>query len=73
MAIWVPSMTNESKENEGHSGHVYSSLHKAEEKNEAIWRGNGANSVELSILVDDLDDDFHKDKILDELKVLFHS
>lgn len=72
MAIWVPSMTNPSKENEEYSEHVYSSLHKVEEKNEAIWKGNGTNSVELSILVDDLDDDFHKDKILDELKVLFY-
>ncbi|MQM19165.1 hypothetical protein Taro_052165, partial [Colocasia esculenta] len=78
LAIWVPSVTNQSKDGEapeakghGHGhGHGYSSISASEEKNETVWRqSSGANDVELSIVEGDRSQEMDVDTILDELKV----
>ncbi|XP_058113081.1 chloride channel protein CLC-f-like isoform X2 [Magnolia sinica] len=75
LAIWVPSVANQAKENEASDSRTvrrgYSSLSPVEDKGQAIWRQvDGGNVVELSDLENAVDHEIdNEDTILDELKV----
>ncbi|XP_059662308.1 chloride channel protein CLC-f [Cornus florida] len=75
LAIWVPSVTNQSKENETSDAKSlpsgYSVLRPVEDKNEGIWRQSGdANDLELSVIRNSANNEaIDEDIFLDELKV----
>lgn len=79
LAIWVPSVTNQTKESEASSStetrsmaRGYSFLSPAEDRNEDIWRRtNGGNDLELSVIGNNGADleGIHEDVLLEDLKV----
>ena len=75
LAIWVPSVANQGKENEASDarslGRGYSSLRPAEDKDEASWRRrNNAGDRELSVMENTAySEAIDEDTLLEELKV----
>ncbi|XP_068641654.1 chloride channel protein CLC-f-like [Aristolochia californica] len=72
LAIWVPSVTNQSKETELSDtralGRAYSSLSIDEDKGGSTWkRSDDGNNVELSAV----ENIIHDDSVLDDLKVSY--
>ncbi|KAL5707025.1 hypothetical protein ACHQM5_025125 [Ranunculus cassubicifolius] len=75
LAIWVPSVTNQPKENEASdtagSARGYSSLPPLEENNDAVWRGtHDGSDLELSVMENATEHETINEEImLDNLKV----
>ncbi|XP_020110538.1 chloride channel protein CLC-f-like [Ananas comosus] len=75
LAIWVPSVANQHKDNEimeiGSPRRGYSSLSFTEDKNEAAWRRADGDDLELCILHDDIHrlGTCNEEILLDDLKV----
>ncbi|XP_043689640.1 chloride channel protein CLC-f [Telopea speciosissima] len=75
LAIWVPSVANQSKESEvsdtRNLSRGYSSISHAEDKNQAIWRRtDDGNDLELSVIRNAVDHGtINEDILLDDLKV----
>lgn len=76
LAIWVPSVTKQTKENESSDkrgfARGYTSLSPSERKDGASWRyDNGGNDLELSEVVNPSGHESnYEDSILEDLEVL---
>lgn len=79
MAIWVPSVANQSKETDASDSRTlargYSSLSPTEDKNEVMRRRiDGVDDFELSVIENGYDGEaINEDMLLEELKVQFSS
>lgn len=75
LAIWVPSVTNQTKETEPSETRTlargYSSLSPVEDRDEGAWkRIDGTDDLELSAIENVADcEAVHEDLLLEELKV----
>lgn len=74
LAIWVPSVANQSKETDASEKRTlargYSSLSPMEDKNEVLWRRiDGAEELELSVIENAADSEAAEEMLLEELKV----
>lgn len=74
MAIWVPSVTNQAKENDTpdskSSARGYSSLTHAEDNGEGNWRQTNGDGLELSVIGNAVDlEAIDEELLLENLKV----